>query len=135
MNTDALLVHRPQLDFGGIGMGERFNVTGGIRKDGEPPTQMILCTAPAIPQSAYSLYMPEVSFSRIHCATFGYVLSLRQDCYIHIMGKKPKLILSMAFFFCGTLMVVRNGLRRSMLVSTCAMGADRRPAVLVQKHH
>jgi hypothetical protein len=98
VNTDALLVHRPQLDFGGIGMDERFNVTEGIRKDGEPPTQMILCAAPAIPQSAYSLYMPEVSFNRIHCVTFGYGLSLRQDCYIHIMDKKPKLILSMAFF-------------------------------------
>jgi hypothetical protein len=98
VNTDALLVHRPQLDFGGIGMDERFNVTEGIRKDGEPPTQMILCVAPAIPQSAYSLYMPEVSFNRIHCVTFGYGLSLRQDCYIHIMGKKPKLILFMAFF-------------------------------------
>jgi hypothetical protein len=34
VNTNALLVPRPQLDFGGIDIDEHFDVREGIRQDG-----------------------------------------------------------------------------------------------------
>src|SRR3954451_17341898 len=50
VSTDALLVLRPRLDFGGIGIDDRFNVREGIQKDDEPTTQMISCSSPTVVQ-------------------------------------------------------------------------------------
>src|SRR3954452_12516199 len=71
VSTDALLVHRSRLDFGGIGIDDHFNVREGIRKDDEPTTQMILYDAPSVLQCAYSLCMSEADFGGICCAKFG----------------------------------------------------------------
>jgi len=50
VSTDALLVLRLWLDFGGIGIDDRFNVREGIQKDDEPTTQMISCSSPTVIQ-------------------------------------------------------------------------------------
>jgi hypothetical protein len=46
----------------------------GILKDGGPNARMFTCGSPAIPQLAYSLWIPETNFSRRCCARFGYEL-------------------------------------------------------------
>jgi hypothetical protein len=70
----------------------------GILKDGGPNARMFTCGSPAIPQLAYSLWIPETNFSRRCCARFGYELgSIYEILPFH--GRQMIKIASLSAFF------------------------------------